>query len=73
MAIDQQGNLYVTSNSGVQVFNAKGQHLGTIAVPKKPSNCAFAGVADRKTLYITAQDSVFKIAMKVEGPKDRAK
>ncbi len=73
MCLDQQGNLYVTSSSGVQVFNARGQHVGTIAVPKKPSNVAFAGVADRKTLYITAQDSVFKLRMNVEGPKERAK
>jgi gluconolactonase len=73
MCLDQQGNLYVTSNAGVQVFNAKGDFLGSIAVPKKPSNCAFAGVADRKTLYFTAQDSIFKIRMNVEGPKDRAK
>jgi gluconolactonase len=73
MCLDQQGNLYVTSTTGVQVFNAKGEYLGTIAVPKKPSNCAFAGVTDRKTLYFTAGDSIFKIRMNVEGPKDRAK
>jgi gluconolactonase len=73
MCIDQQGNLYVTSSTGLQVFDSKGIYVGTIVVPKKPSNCTFAGVSDRKTLYITAQDSIYKIRMNMEGPRDRAK
>ena len=72
MAVDSQGRLYVTSNPGIQVFTPRGEYLGTIAVPKKPSNLAFAGV-DRRTLYITAQDSLFRLAMKAQGPEGRGK
>jgi gluconolactonase len=72
MAVDRQGRLYVTSSTGIQVFDAKSVYLGTIAVPKKPSNLAFGG-QDRKTLYITAGDSLFRLQMAALGPEGRAK
>jgi gluconolactonase len=54
MAVDDAGNLYVTDNAGVDVFDKTGQtKIGTITVAVKPANCTFGG-ADRKTLYITA-------------------
>lgn len=72
LAIDRQGRLYVTSLIGVQVFDPRGQHLGTIAVPKKPSNLAFGG-PDRRTLFITAQDTVYRLKMVAQGPEGRSK
>jgi len=53
MAVDDAGNLYVTDNAGVDVFDRTGKKLGTIEVDVKPANCTF-GDADRRTLYITA-------------------
>ena len=53
MAVDDAGNLYVTGDAGVDVFDRTGKKLGTIEVDVKPSNCTF-GDADRRTLYITA-------------------
>lgn len=53
MAVDDAGNLYVTDNAGVDVFDRTGKKLGTIEVDVKPANCTF-GEADRRTLYITA-------------------
>jgi len=50
LAIDDNDRLYVASNSGIEVFDAKGDALGVIALPKKPQNIAFAGT-DKKTLY----------------------
>jgi len=72
MAMDTEGRLYVTTSSGVQVIDSRGQYLGTIRTPKNPSNLAFGG-PDRRTLYITGRDSLFSVKMLSQGPADRAK
>ena len=56
MAIDIQGNIYVATGSGIQVFSPLGVAIATIVLPEKPSNCDFGG-NDFKTLYITAHKS----------------
>lgn len=72
ITIDGQGRLYVAASTGVQVFNAQGQHLGTIPTPRPPQNLAFAG-RDKKTLYIVGRGVASKVLMIAEGFKDRAK
>jgi gluconolactonase len=44
-----------------------GNGLGTIKVPRQPSNVAFAG-PDKKTLYITARQGLYRIKMLSQGP-----
>lgn len=65
MTIDQKGNIYIT-NTAVRVFRPDGSFLEEIATPQRPSNVCFGGT-DGKTLFITARDSVYSLAMKVEG------
>ncbi|CAN5687408.1 SMP-30/gluconolactonase/LRE family protein [soil metagenome] len=65
MTEDDAGNLYVACD-GVWVFDERGNHLDTIAVPETPSNCIFGG-ADRRTLFITAQTSVYAIDLARAG------
>ncbi|HEY1600383.1 MAG TPA: SMP-30/gluconolactonase/LRE family protein [Pirellulales bacterium] len=65
-AVDSRGNLYIAAATGVQVFNPQGKLLGTIQVPKGPSNCEFGG-PDLKTLYVTARTSVYAVPMEVAG------
>jgi gluconolactonase len=72
LALDSQGRVYVAASTGVQVFNAQGQHLGTIPLSRAPQNLAFAG-AGKKTLYVVGRGAAYKIAMLSEGFKDRAK
>lgn len=72
LAVDAKGRLYVASNTGIQVFSDKGEALGTIALPKKPQNLAFAG-ADKKTLYVVGRGAVYKIAVQTPGYAGRAK
>ena len=72
MAMDTEGRLYVTTSSGIQIIDPRGQYLGTIRTPKNPSNVAFGG-PDRRTLYITGRDSVFSVRLLSQGPPDRAK
>jgi gluconolactonase len=66
MAMDNAGNLYVTTNVGVTVYKPSGMTWGTISVPEVPTNCTFGG-PDRKTLYITAPTSIYRVTLKVPG------
>jgi len=68
MAIDSQDRIYVTSSTGLQVFDRKGQYLGTIKIPRQPANLAFGGI-DKKTLYITAREGLYRLKMLSQGPK----
>ena len=67
MALDRDNRLYVASLTGVQVFDKTGRYLGTIPVPKQPSNVAFSGPG-KKTLFITAREGLYKLRMLSQGP-----
>jgi gluconolactonase len=66
LALDREGRLYITTVKGVQVFDAGGQYLGTIAVARQPANVAFAG-PDKRTLYITAREGLYRLEMLAQG------
>lgn len=65
MKVDTAGNVYATGPGGIWVFAPDGKHLGTIKVPEGPSNLAWS--PDGKTLYITAETSLYKINVNVPG------
>lgn len=66
IAVDEAGRVYVATNAGIEIFSPEGQALGTIALPKKPQNLAFAG-KDRAQLYAVGRGSVFRIATQTHG------
>ena len=66
MRTDDQGRLYVAAGNGIQIFDPKGQFIGTIAVDEPPSNLCFGG-PDRKTLFISARTSLYMIPLLVRG------
>jgi gluconolactonase len=68
VAVDCAGNTYWASNSGakVVVLSAAGTLVGEFAVLKGVTNLAFGG-SDMKTLYITADRTIFSLAMNVPG------
>ncbi len=68
MTIDAQGNVYAACPNGIMIWNAKGEHLTTIAVPSHPTNCAFGG-PNRRELYITAGGELYRIKMNVGAPQ----
>ena len=72
LAVDGSGHIYAATNVGVQVFDDKGKHVGTIPLSRAPQNLAFAG-PDKKTLYIVGRGVAFKVQMLAAGFKDRAK
>jgi gluconolactonase len=67
LALDREDRIYITTVAGVQVFDAKGGYLGTIKVPRQPANVAFAG-PDKRLLYITAREGLYRIKMLSQGP-----
>ena len=64
--VDMDGNLYVTGPKGIWVWNANGQHIGTITLPEQPANVAW-GDNDYGALYITATTSVYRLRTKTTG------
>ena len=68
MTIDNQGNVYLTGD-GVTVFDKNGTLIKHIPVPEKwTANVTFGG-PNQDILFITAMDSVYTLAMNVQGVK----
>ena len=66
MKVDEKGNLYCTGPGGIWVFSPEGKPLGTIVMPEKSANLAWGG-PDRKTLYIAASTSVYRMRLMIAG------
>jgi gluconolactonase len=66
LRVDVKGNLWETGPGGVWIVTPDGRHIGTIALPELGANVEF-GDADRKTLYIAARTSIYKIRTNVPG------
>lgn len=66
MAVDLQGDLFVTTQAGVVVYRSDATLVGTIAVPEQPANATFGG-SDGKSLYITARTSLYRVDVAVAG------
>jgi gluconolactonase len=64
--VDENGNLYGAGPGGVWVFSPDGKHLGTIHMPERVGNIAWGG-PDRKSLYITASTSIYRIKLNIPG------
>lgn len=66
MTLDQAGNVYITGK-GVLAFDSEGKQIEQIPVPEGwTANVCFGG-KERKTLFITAMDSVYTLDMTVAG------
>jgi len=66
MRVDVRGNLWETGAGGVWIISPEGKHLGTIRTPELAANVEF-GDADRKTLYIAARTSIYRIRVNTPG------
>ncbi len=66
MKVDKSGNLFVTGPQGIWVWDAQGNHLGTIVLPEQPANLTW-GDKDYATLYITATTSVYRLKTRTQG------
>ena len=66
LAVDVQGNLYITAETGVQVWSPAGKLLGTLVFPEQPANCDFGGPGN-KTLYATARTGLYQVELEIPG------
>jgi gluconolactonase len=72
MALDSEGRVYVSTAAGIQVIDREGRHLGIIRLPAVARNLAFAGT-DRRTLYLTALNALYRVPTLSSGPAERSK
>ncbi|GAB5403563.1 MAG: SMP-30/gluconolactonase/LRE family protein [Aureliella sp.] len=63
MTLDGDGNLYLTGK-GVTVFSSTGKKIDHIDVPEGWTANVCIGGRERKTLFITASDSLYQIELK---------
>jgi gluconolactonase len=66
LKVDVKGNVYVSGPGGMWILSAAGKHLGTVLAPRPIHNFAWGG-KDGKTLYLTAQDKLYRMNLLVEG------
>ncbi len=66
MKVDVEGNIYSAGPGGVWIFSPEGKPLGTIVMPERVANLAWGG-PNRKTLYITADSSVYRVRLNIPG------
>ena len=66
LTCDTEGNLYITSRLGVQVWTPKGALVRLLEFPETPANATFGG-RDGKTLYVTARTSVYTLRLDAKG------
>ncbi len=64
--VDVEGNIYGAGPGGVLILSPDGKALGTILIPERVANLTFAG-PDRKTLYIAASSSLYRINLNIAG------
>ena len=66
MTLDEQGNVYLTGK-GVIVFDKSGKKIEQIDIPEGwTANVCFGG-REMRTLFITAGQGLYALAMKVKG------
>lgn len=68
MTMDEQGNLYITTHTGVQIYSPEAEYLGTVSFPEQPANVTFMG-ENRKTMVVTARTSLYQVEMPISGRK----
>ena len=65
LAVDCAGNVYASTQTGVEVISPAGMPVGTIQTGEA-SNATFGG-ADRKTLYVTSRSVLKAVTLGVPG------
>ena len=70
LVMDMEGNLYVAvrdkTRPGINVYSPQGREIARIPT-ELPTNVGFGRGAERKTLYITAGKSLYRIHLNMEG------
>ena len=62
MTVDAEGNVFVTSAAGVEVFAPNGSLWGAIEFPERPANVTLGG-PENNTLFVTARTSLYTVEL----------
>ncbi len=65
VAVDSKGNVFIPAGN-IFVYDRSGKQIDMIEVPERPTSIIF-GDKDRKTLFITARSSLYKIRTRYRG------
>jgi len=65
VAVDVKGNVYIPAGD-IFVYDKSGRQIDVIEVPEHPA-CVVFGGKDRKTLFITARSSLYKVKTRYSG------
>jgi gluconolactonase len=67
MAVDERGNVYLTGDNMLNVYNSKGEKIEDMPTPEQRCTIMkFAG-KDRKTLFLCGTNAVYTLEMAVKG------
>ncbi|MDJ0521273.1 MAG: SMP-30/gluconolactonase/LRE family protein [Planctomycetota bacterium] len=66
LSLDERGNLYCAGQGHVWIWSSSGKRLHKLKVPESPTNVTFGG-AERRTLYVTARTSLYRVETGVRG------
>jgi gluconolactonase len=66
MRVDTKGNVYCTGPGGVWVWDADGNHIGTVLLPESAANFNW-GDADFRTIYFSSRTSIYRLKVKAQG------
>ena len=58
--LDTEGNIWTSSQDGVQCYSPEGRILGKILTPERVSNLTFGGLK-RNRIFMTATTSIYTI------------
>jgi sugar lactone lactonase YvrE len=75
LVTDNDGRFYALTESGIEVLNPMGQHLGVIplwCITRRCQNLGFGG-PDKRTLYVAGGGTLLRIPMLAQGFLGRAK
>ena len=64
--LDSDGRLWASGRQGVHCYLPDATLLGTIRLPEVCANVVFGG-SDRRTLFMTANTSLYSIRLRVGG------
>lgn len=67
MKMDAAGHIFCAGPGGIHVFAPDATCLGVIRTPEFAANFCF-GDPDRRTLYITASTSIYRLRLRIPGP-----
>ena len=68
MKVDVEGRVYCTGPDSCWVFDPGGELIGIIRLPEYPANCGWGG-EDNRTMFFTANTSVYSLRMTTPGTR----